>query len=233
MVPGGVPIQVKGDWGTIEILNIYNDGNNNETVTKLTKHHSNTNKEPNQQMNGSKHTLWLGDFNRHHPCWDNPGDIRLFTREAIKEAETLIEAVAEAGLVMLLPGGIPTHLHNVTKRWSRLDQVFLSEHSENLLISCDTCAEHRGIRTDHLPILMELNLRVSVAEVSTSTNFQEVDWEEFGKSLERNLSQKQQEVCIQMQRQLNQCCESLTKAIQETIEEQVPTTKITSKSKRW
>lgn len=226
-------IQVKGDWGTIEIINIYNDGNSNETIAKLNKHHRDRNKESAHRENGGKHTLWLGDFNRHHPHWDDPGDVRLFTREAIKESETLIEAVAEAGLVMMLPSGIPTHLHNVTKRWSRLDNVFLSEHSENLLISCDTYAEHRGIRTDHIPILTELNLRASVAEETASANFREVDWEEFGKSLEQNLAKTQPAVRIQTQRQLDKCCESLTKAIQETIEEQVPITRITPKSKRW
>ena len=65
----------------------------------------------------------------------------LFTNEATEAAEKLIEAVAvlaDAGLDLALPSGTPAHRHNVTKLWNRLDQVFLSDHSDNILISCDT-----------------------------------------------------------------------------------------------
>jgi hypothetical protein len=44
-------------------------------------------------------------------------------------AETLIEAVAEVGLDLALPSVIAAHQHNVTKRWTRLDHVFISDHS--------------------------------------------------------------------------------------------------------
>jgi hypothetical protein len=71
----------------------------------------------------AKVTIWLGDFNRHHLHWDDPADIRLFTRSAIHDAEVLLSAVAELGLNLALPPGTPTHLHNVTKKWTRLDQV--------------------------------------------------------------------------------------------------------------
>jgi hypothetical protein len=64
---------------------------------------------------GEAHTIWIRDFNRHHPLWVSPTDTRLFTNEATKAAEKLIEAVMDAGLVLALPNGIPTHEHNVTK----------------------------------------------------------------------------------------------------------------------
>jgi hypothetical protein len=70
----------------------------------------------------------------------------------MKDAEVLIKAVAEVGLDLALLSRIPMHLHNVTKKWSRLNQVFLSDHLENLLIACNTQTEHRGINTDHLLI---------------------------------------------------------------------------------
>ena len=87
---------------------------------------------------GTAHVLWLGDFNRHHPYWDDPRDDRLFTNEATEAAEKLIEAITDAGLDLALPSGIPTHRHNISKLWSRLDQVFISDHSDNILVSCDT-----------------------------------------------------------------------------------------------
>jgi endonuclease/exonuclease/phosphatase family metal-dependent hydrolase len=108
--------------------------------------------------------LWVGDFNRHHLLWDDPNDTRLFTNEAIKAAEVLIEGLVETGMVMALPGGTQMHLHNTTKKWTRLDQVFITEHSENLLLTCDTLPDHTGIKTDHLPILTELNLTANIVE---------------------------------------------------------------------
>ena len=72
---------------------------------------------------------------------------------------------------LVLPGGVPTHEHNVTKRWSRLDQVFLSAHSNESLISCDTLPGERGINTDHLPILTELELAVTTTKAEPILNF--------------------------------------------------------------
>jgi hypothetical protein len=88
--------------------------------------------------NGNLPVLWVGDFNRHHPYWDDPSDTRLFTSDIMEVAERLIKVVADIGLELTLPSSILTHKHNITKLWSRLDQVFLSDYSENLLISCDT-----------------------------------------------------------------------------------------------
>jgi len=38
--------------------------------------------------NGSsnEHMIWLGDFNRHHPEWDEERNSHLFTRENLDEA---------------------------------------------------------------------------------------------------------------------------------------------------
>ncbi|KAH9960258.1 hypothetical protein BC827DRAFT_1133412 [Russula dissimulans] len=134
---------------------------------------------------------------------------------------------------MVLPSGTPTHYHNVTKQWTRLDQVFLSEHSDNLLITCDTLPGHRGIRMDHLPILTELNLTAAVAHNPPTPNFRDVNWEDFRKVLKGNLMAHPSPPEISNQRQLDLACENLTKAIQSTICEQVPVTIIMSKTKCW
>jgi len=157
----------------------------------------------------------------------------LFTNKAIKAAEHLIEAITEVGLELALPGSIPMHCHNVTKRWSRLDQVFISEHSENMLIACDTFADQIGINTDHLPILTELNLAANIIAERPIPNFRNVDWEVFHKTLEKNLARSAPAARLTSQLQLDSKCEELTAIIQATIQEQVPLLKITSKSKRW
>jgi hypothetical protein len=146
---GDVVITVlKGNWGKLILFNIYNDGNNNNTINQLKMFHRSRPDVVEQSEVGTPHILWLGDFNRHHPHWDNLNDMRLFTTEAMNAAEVLIEAVASLGLELALPSGLPTHFHNVTKKWSRLDQVFISEHSADLIEACETETRFRSIKTD-------------------------------------------------------------------------------------
>ena len=124
-------------------------------------------------------TVWVGDFNRHHPHWDSISDNRLFTSNAIKKAEKLISAVADAGLDLALPPKIPTHKHNVSKKWTRLDHVFLSEHSFDALLSCEVLTDYLSPNTDHRPIVMKLDLTLTKAPVKTTRNFRNVDWSKF------------------------------------------------------
>jgi len=175
----------------------------------------------------------MGDFNRHHPYWDNPSNLRLFTDSATVAAELLIEVVEEARLEMALPSGIPTHCHSITKWWTRLDNVFISENSTDMVIACNALTEHRGINTDHVLILMELDMGIVMNDIKPIPNFREVDWDEFHKALARHLGPVQAEEQIISQRQLDARCGNLTEAIQSAIQEQVLVMEITPKSKQW
>ena len=68
--------------------------------------------------------IWAGDFNRHHPLWDNNKDVHLFTKLATRNAESLIAILAEYEMQMLLPKGLPTLQHMRTKKYSWPDNVF-------------------------------------------------------------------------------------------------------------
>ena len=138
-------VQLNSTWGKLTIFNIYNKGKCNNTINLLTKYYKDNHQNLEHSQNGDAHQIWLGDFNRHHPYWDDPRDLRLFTDVAMKAAEPLIEAVAEASLELALPRGIPTHCHSIMKRWSRLDHVFISKESLGMLIMCNTLTDHRGI----------------------------------------------------------------------------------------
>jgi len=139
---------------------------------------------------GKAHIIWLGDFNRHHPLWDNLEDTWLFTNEATEAAKKLIEVVADAGLELMLPSRILMHKHNVTKHWSRLNQVFLLEHSSKTLISCNPLPEERGINIDHLPVLTVLRLKVDTVVVEPILNFHNANWEKFRAKYKSNLTTK-------------------------------------------
>ena len=226
-------VVVKGVWGRITILNIYNDGNNNETINQLKQFHRTKLDTGNQSKERTAHAMWVGDFNHHHPHWDNPSNTRLFTEEALKAAEVLIEAVVSLGMDLILPSGIPTHCHYVMKKWSWLDQVFLSDHSLDLVEVCNTETCFRSIKMDHLPVVTQLNLSIPAAQTTNFRNFRDVDWEEFRNSLKIQLARLEQPGPIMNQEQLDRNCKELTAAIQAAIEDKVPKTELCSKSKRW
>ena len=61
-----VAIQVKGDFGRILVYDIYNDCNNNDTITHLGMHLVSA--QQRAQPEGDSYSIWCGDFNRHHPA---------------------------------------------------------------------------------------------------------------------------------------------------------------------
>jgi hypothetical protein len=134
---------------------------------------------------------------------------------------------------MALPGGIPTHFHNVTKKWSRLNQVFISDHSTDLIVSCDTETRFRSTKTDHLPVVTTLNLAVPVTQASAIPNFREVNWVEFRENLSDRLAHLDEPHPIRNQVQLDTSCDMLTRTLQATISDCVPVAEICSKLKRW
>lgn len=110
-----IVIQLNSEWGVLTIYNIYNDCEGSDTIHQLDSFNHNLKSHTSHPAQVKRSILWLGDFNCHHPHWDNPTDTRLFTKATINKAEILISTLAEAGLDLALPAGILTHMHNVTK----------------------------------------------------------------------------------------------------------------------
>ena len=228
-------VKINGNWGQITLFNIYNDCAHNETIHELMTF-CRTNRATlagSQERESTHHMIWVGDFNRHHPAWDKPEDTRLFTREALEAAELLIKATADLRLDSALPAGVPTHIHNVTKRWTRLDQVYVSENLMDAIISCKAQKSERGLNTDHLPIVTKLDISLTRTQESTTRNFRNVDWEKFQEELQRKMAPFGLPARIRDQVGLNRECERLTTALQETIKKIVPNTEVCPKSKRW
>ena len=179
------------------------------------------------------HVVWVGDFNRHHPAWDRPEDSHLFTRELLKAAETLITATMELRLDMVLLVGIPTHHHYVTKKWFRLDQVFVTESTINTIISCKAKPNDKGLNTDHIPIVTRLDMSLGRTPEMTTNNYRNVDWEKFWETLQGKLQEFGVPNRIKDQAVLNRECEQLMIALQETTRKEVPITDVCPKLKRW
>ena len=228
-------ICIKGAWGRITIFNIYNDCKHDNTIEMLTKYHRMHATEllGTAETQDEHHLLWVGDFNRHHLYWDAPENNGLFTRGAMEEAETLLQALAEIGLEMALAAGTPTHEHYVTKRWSRLDQVFATEHTLETIEQCEALPDEQGINTDHFPIVTTLNLTLALAPRKEVRNYRDVDWKTYHDKLKDEVSKWGIPNIIKTQGELDKICAELTCAIQKTTEEVVPRAKIGPHAKRW
>lgn len=230
-----IVIKFSREWGQLVIFNIYNDCLHDHTIHKLTKFHRDNRNTlmGNDSEAEDCYIMWIGDFNRHHPLWDNPDDNRLFTRDAVEAAEILIKATTDFGLEMALAPGIPTHIHKVTKQWTRLDNDFITEHTLDRIHTCEACTRDRGLNTDHVPIVTKIDMSLGRIEATKTKNFRNINWDKFHKTLEEKLAGFGLLRRLANQAKLDQECVRLTKAIQETIAQEVPTNKVCPHSKHW
>ena len=74
--------------------------------------------------------MWCGDFNWHHPLWDEERNSHLPTTGASAAAQPLITLLEDHNMVMLLLKGIPMLQSMATKNWTRVDNVFATHNME-------------------------------------------------------------------------------------------------------
>jgi hypothetical protein len=150
-------ILVKGQDFDIAIYNIYNDCTHSENITAARGALTHlTNSRPERPT----YTLLLGDFNRHHPAWDDPANSHLFTRENLRKAQMVLDLAADFSLTMALPPKIPTLEALSSGRYTRVDNVFISDDIAHLVTKCKTSPKRRPIKTDHIPIITHLECSI-------------------------------------------------------------------------
>jgi Endonuclease-reverse transcriptase len=223
-------IQLTGGYGKLTIFNIYNSCTSRETESAFRDF---LRMHENRVAGENAHMLWMGDFNRHHPLWDRDEDTHLFTSQARRAAEPVIDLVADHSMVQLLPKGIPTLQHMVTKRYSRPDNVFGSSAIEGFVTICDVSPSLRPPCTDHFPIVTTVSLPQSRINDRSSFNFREVDWDLFRKTLEQKLATLPPPEPIETAVQLTTVTDGLMKALVDTVEKCVKRSKPGPDSKRW
>ncbi|KAH8823903.1 hypothetical protein DL96DRAFT_1417558, partial [Flagelloscypha sp. PMI_526] len=134
---------------------------------------------------------------------------------------------------MALPPGIQMLEHLVTGKGSRPDNVWVTEHTTDMVLICDLRPNERPIKTDHYPYMLELDLDVLHTVPGTKRAFRSVVWEDFRKELRKQLEKFPPPRPITNADDLQKADNELTEAIQQTIEEVVPTAKIGAKMHRW
>ena len=226
-----VIIQIRGAQGACTIFNIYNDGTHDRTLTEL-KDFLSTNIAK-VRPSPNDHLFWLGDFNRHHPMWDEERNSHLFTNTALDAAQKLLDILSDFGLVQALPKDLPTLVSSSTGNWTRPDNVFCTDHSTDTIISCTTDPGQKGPKTDHVPILTKLDLEATQAPGQGTKNYRDVIWEEFEESLENRLAQLPPPSPIATEEEFQRTAKSLDSILREVVDEHVPSSKPCPHTRRW
>ena len=101
-------IQFKGANRFLSVFNIYNEITNNDTITCLDSF-----------LTRNAHLI--GDFNHHHPIWEEEANERLYKAE--EYISPLIELLYRNEMLLVLPKGIPT-FQSAAGNWTRPDNVW-------------------------------------------------------------------------------------------------------------
>lgn len=217
-------IELTTSAGQIKLYNIYNDGNSDDTLesiyTALTDNPRSTN------------TILLGDFNRHHPMWDEPRNHHLFTEHRMEAAQNLIDLLDRFDLNMTLPPEIPTLELSSNKNLSRPDNVFMSSPLTSAVTRCTALEAPRISCTDHFTIQTTLTLTCKKAVKTLRPDFKGTDWTKFNKALERELPRTRQPA-ITTREIFDQRLDKITAALDETIYTLVPLKNDSPYMKRW
>ncbi|GBE85933.1 hypothetical protein SCP_0804570 [Sparassis crispa] len=214
----------------LHIFNIYNDQHHQDSINLLARATTQLAQPGEAEVN----VIWAGDFNRHHPMWDEERNHHLFTQEALTMAQPLLDNIAAFDLTMLLAHSTPTLEASLTKNYMCPDNIFASSDTASQLLSCDTIPTLRPPFTDHILISLTLDVSTYTTQEVPRWNFREVDWEDFRSCLKSNLSSHMLgEGEISTPEQFNTVLKNLTDAITATIKEKVPLSKPTPFTKCW
>ena len=183
--PDIVAIQSVSLQGTLRLFNIYNDCNHDNSQLALQEYMRRVPALGN--LPGPIRYVWLGDFNRHSPIWDEARNHHLFTSENLRAAGQLIQLYTEYNLVMTLPPGVATLEALATKNRTRVDNVFCDAGTLQLVDMCTTREDWRPVKTDHFPIITHLRLFAERKGTQPRHNFRKVDWEELKDDLKKRL----------------------------------------------
>src|SRR6266481_3703192 len=166
--------------------------------------------------------IWCGNFNRHHPLWDEERNNHLFTASAALAVQLLMSLIEDYNMVMILPKNILTLQSLATKNWTRVDNVFATANTEELVVICDMDPRLMGPGTDHVPMLTTLEISIPQREETECRNFREVDWEKFREELESQLGSIPEPCTLIDEAQFQRVVSDLTRVLQLTIEAVVP-----------
>ncbi|CCO36979.1 Putative 115 kDa protein in type-1 retrotransposable element R1DM AltName: Full=ORF 2 [Rhizoctonia solani AG-1 IB] len=113
--PDVTAIRLRTATGWILLVNAYIPCDNNAPISLIDRAIEN--------FRERESIILLGDFNRHHPRWDEERNAHLFTNANLDLAEPLLNLVGRHGLEMTLAKDLPTLQSTASKNYTRPDNV--------------------------------------------------------------------------------------------------------------
>jgi hypothetical protein len=230
-------VQIETPLGAIHIFNIYNDQHNDNATDRLRAWRQDPKGNTllptlTYSQGGPTHTIWAGDFNRHHQMWDENHQEGLFTPRAIADAEKLIESVTEAGLEMAMPKDMNT-LRTSAGNWTQPDNVFMSPELLKQVVQCMPDAGRMPAKTDHLAIFITIDVNVDWLEDVESYLWKNVESAAFRKELRVELAEIDPQRKIDTIDQIKRATLLLSKAIERVVKRLVKTVCICRHTRWW
>ena len=220
--------------GTLHVYNIYNNCTHSDTIYTLSRHLQARSRR-NRQRTGEDAEggdIWLGDFNRHNPWWEDAKNSRLFTQRNLDDAQVLIDLLAEFNMDMALPPFTPT-ITNSRGSQTRPDNVFITRDIANWVTMCEVRPDDTPPMADHFPIVTQVDFPVPRPNKNRPWNFRVTDWERFRRVLAEKLKGNPSTEQLNSAEDIDKKLEELEKAVLDTMEATVPKSCPSSYAKRW
>ena len=202
------------------IFNIYNDGNHSNSLQAL-QDTLEVNVQHPRSINPNR-MIWAGDFNRHHPMWDEENNSHLFTTNNLDAAQILIDLLADFSMSMALPKDIPTLRATCTKNLTWPNNVFCSSRILGIITQCMTLPGLQPPCTDHFPIATTLDASMEQSPDTLKLNWRMVNWDRVRKHLTTLLNKLPVLTEITMLEDFDSSLTSLTTAINTAVAANVP-----------
>jgi ribonuclease HI/endonuclease/exonuclease/phosphatase family metal-dependent hydrolase len=226
-----VAVQVITSAGTLRIYNIYNDCLHDNSVDALNAH---LRRAPSGRgLPRPIRYVWMGDFNRHSPIWDEDRNHHLFTRDNLQAADKLIRMAAEFDMRMVLPQGLATLEAMASGNRTRVDNVFADSGTADMFDLCTTREDWRPVKTDHFPVISHIGLGAEGVNRQRRLDFRLVDWEDFNKVLTEALERIRPPAPIRSAEDADSRLDELENAVWDVIDSHVPLAALCPYSKRW
>ncbi|KAI6020724.1 hypothetical protein PISMIDRAFT_94217 [Pisolithus microcarpus 441] len=136
-------------------------------------------------------------------------------------------------MMQLLPKDIPTLQVSSSRNWTWPDNVFGTKIMAEWVMSCVTSPKDQGPNTDHLPILTQVDLSITMLTSQPNQNYREVDWIRFNRRLKAELKTLGPPRILASKGEFQASACGIKQALQCTTEAEVPQTQPHPHRKRW
>jgi Endonuclease-reverse transcriptase len=221
-------VRFRGPHSSLSLINVYNEITNNDTTGCLYLF-LNANPLLARPL-ASDHMIWLGDFNRHHPMWEEDGNSHLFESE--DAISPLLNLLYRHDMILALPKGIPT-LQTNAGRWTHPDNVWHTNTQVDPIQRCEVIPNIRPPLADHMPIITVVDLPLPRAVSPVTLDYRGADWPTVNNALNARLLAESPAVRLRTKDEFEAKVNKIVKIIKEVLEEQLEPKKPSPYARRW